>query len=144
MTDKAFFSTDDWQAVRSPLFVALAVVWWASTVRLDAQGSLGQRSQMTQPGDRFPANDLIAAIAHDAESHEARHDVSQHRGDRLRNRRGCPRRAARQDGTRHRPSEEAAQSGWLVDIARRRGCRQGTSDREAETIAKIGAVLAAD
>ena len=149
MTDKAFFSTEDWQALaEAPLFVTLAVVAVGEhgPISMLKEASASARA-MTQPGDRFPANDLIAAIAHDAEGHEARHDVSQHRGksfDETVEHALAGLRAARAALDKIPPEESTQVAGWFVDIARAvASAAKGTNDRETETIAKIGAVLGA-
>jgi hypothetical protein len=147
VTDKAFFSTDDWQALaEAPIFATLAVVAVGEhgPISMVKEASASARA-MAQPGDRFPANDLIAAIAHDAEGHEARHDVSQHRGksfDETVERALEALRQARAALDTIPPDEAAQVAAWLVDIARAvGGAAKGTSDRESETIAKIAAVL---
>jgi hypothetical protein len=150
VTDKAFFSTDDWQALAdAPMFVTLAMVAVGEhgPISMVKEASASARA-MTQPGDRFPANDLIVAIAHDAEGHEARHDVSQHRGKSFEetvDHALVGLRAAR-TALDKIPSEEAVQvAGWFVDIARAvAAAAKGTNDREAETIAKIAEVFGAD
>lgn len=147
MTDKAFFSTDDWQALaEAPIFATLAVVAVGEhgPISMVKEASASARA-MARPGDRFPANDLIAAIAHDAEGHEARHDVSQHRGKSFDETVELALAALRQARAALDtiPPEEAAQvAAWVVDIARAvADAAKGTSDRESETIAKIAAVL---
>ncbi|MFI5054578.1 MAG: hypothetical protein ACHQDE_09475, partial [Acidimicrobiia bacterium] len=74
-----------------------------------------------------------------------RHDVSQHRGksfDETVDHALDGLRAAKAALDRI-PPEEAAQVGaWLVDIGRAvAGAAKGTNEREAETIARIGATL---
>jgi hypothetical protein len=100
---------------------------------------------MTQPGDRYPANDLIAAIAQDAEGHEARHDISQHRGksfDEAVSHALAELQLAKAALDKLPPEEAAQVAAWLMDIGRAvGGAAKGTNEREAETIARIGATL---
>src|SRR3954463_1318392 len=82
MTDKAFFSDDEWKALaEAPLYVTLAVVAVAEhgPISMVKEAAASART-MTQPGDRGAAGELIAAISHEAQSREARHDTKEHRG----------------------------------------------------------------
>jgi hypothetical protein len=147
MTDKSFFSADEWKALaEAPLFVTLAVVAVGEhgPISMVKEATASART-MAQPGDRYPANDLIAAIAHDAESHEARHDISQHRGKSFDEAvdQALAQLQLAKAALDKIPPEEAAQVGaWLVDIGRAvAGAAKGTNEREAETIARISATL---
>ena len=82
---------------------------------------------MAQPGDRGAATELIAAISHDAQSHEARHDAKQHLGK-------TPEQAVDEAVAQlgpvvaalaKLPLEEAVEvRSWLVDIAPRWAMRR--------------------
>jgi len=147
MTDQSFFSADEWAALsEAPLFVTLAVVAVGEhgPISMVKEASASARA-MAQPGDRYPANDLITAIAKDAEGHEARHDVSQHRGksfDETVDQALTGLQQARTALDRLAPAEAAQVAAWYVDIGRAvAGAAKGTNEREAETIARIGEVL---
>ncbi|MFI5042965.1 MAG: hypothetical protein ACHQNA_14160 [Acidimicrobiales bacterium] len=147
MTDKSFFSADEWSALaEAPLFVTLAVVAVGEhgPISMVKEASASART-MAQPGDRYPANELIAAIAKDAEGHEARHDVSQHRGKSFDETvdHALARLQAAKAALDKIPPEEAAQvAAWFVDIGRAvAGAAKGTNEHEAETIGRISAAL---
>src|ERR1700737_4484287 len=85
MTDKSFFSDDEWKALSAaPLFVtvAMVVVGEHGPISMVKEAAASARA-MTQPGDRGAAGELIAALSHDAQGHEARHDAKEHRGKSL-------------------------------------------------------------
>jgi hypothetical protein len=147
VTDQSFFSADEWRALaEAPLFVTLAVVAVGEhgPISMVKEASASARA-MAQPGERYPANELIAAIAKDAEGHEARHDVSQHRGksfaetvDQALAALGLTRTAL----DRLAPAEAAQVAAWYVDIGRAvAGAAKGTNERETEAITRISEVL---
>ena len=149
MTDKTFFSDDEWKALsEAPLFVTMAVVAVAEhgPISMVKEAAASART-MAQPGDRGAATELIAAISHDAQSHEARHDAKEHRGktpdqavdEALAQLAAVPAALAKL------PLEEAIEvRSWLIDIARAVGdAAKGTSDREQATIDRIGVALGA-
>ena len=147
MTDQSFFSADEWTALaEAPLYITLAVVAVGEhgPISMVKEASASARA-MARPGDRFPANDLIAAIAKDAEGHEARHDVGQHRGksfDETVELSLAGLKATKSALDKLDPPEAAQVAAWFVDIGRAvADAAKGTSEREAATIAKIGALL---
>src|SRR3954468_16346671 len=82
MTDKSFFSDDEWKALsEAPLYVTLAVVAVAEhgPISMVKEAAASARA-MAQPGDRGAASELVAAISRDAQTREARHDARQHIG----------------------------------------------------------------
>ena len=98
MTDKTFFSDDEWQPLaEAPLFVTLAVVAVAEHGPISViKEAAASAKLLAQPGDRGPATELIAAIAHDAQGHDARHDAKDAPGQ------GSPRRGRRRGRRRAR------------------------------------------
>jgi hypothetical protein len=124
MTDKTVFSDEEWTAVvEAPLLVTLMVVAAGEhgPISMVKEASASARS-IAKPGSRGSADGLIAQVAQEAESKEARHDMKQYRG-------------ASMDGTielallglrpaaaalaAKLPPDEAAQVGsWLLDIAK--------------------------
>jgi hypothetical protein len=147
MTDKSFFSDDEWRALAdAPLYVTLATgaVAEHGPISMVKEAAASARA-MTQPGDRGSANELIAAIAHDAQSSEARHDTKEHRGKTLD---AAADEAIGQLGPvaaalAKLPADEAdAVRAWLLDIARAvAGASKGTSEREHATIDRIAGAL---
>jgi hypothetical protein len=148
MSDKSQFSDDEWKALsEAPLAVTLAMVAVGQhgPISMVKEASASAR-QMAQPGDRGVAQELIAAISHDAQSKEARHDVEQHKGKSMEqvvdNAIGLlvPAAAA----IAQLPPEEAGEvRAWLVDIAKAvADASKGTSDEETATIERIRSTLA--
>ena len=149
MTDKTFFSDDEWKALsEAPLFVTMAVVAVAEhgPISMVKEAAASART-MAQPGDRGAATELIAAISHDAQSHEARHDAKEHRGKTLDQ---AVDEAVAQlvlvpAALAKLPLEEAIEvRSWLIDIANAVGdAAKGTSEREQATIERIRVALGA-
>ena len=143
MTDKTFFSDDEWKALsEAPLFVTLAMLFVGEHGPISmVKETAASARLMAQPGDRGAATELIAAISHDAQSHEARHDAKQHRGK-------TPEQSVDEAVAQlgpvvaalaKLPLDEAIEvRSWLVDIARAVGdAAKGTSEREQATIDRI-------
>jgi hypothetical protein len=147
MTDKTFLSDDEWKALsEAPLYVTLAMVAVAEhgPISMVKEAAASART-MAQPGDRGVAAELIAAISHDAQSSEARHDTKEHRGktpeqavdmaiEQL-----APATAA----LAKLPLDEAVEvRTWLLDIARAVAeAAKGVNDREQATIDRIRVAL---
>jgi carbonic anhydrase len=147
MTDKSFFSDDDWKALsEAPLYVTLAMVAVAEhgPISMVKEAAASARA-MAQPGDRGAATELIAAISHDAQSHEARHDTKEHRGKSLDQSvdEAVAQLAAVPAALAKVPLEEAIEvRSWLIDIAKAvAGAAKGTSEREQATIDRIQVAL---
>jgi len=147
MTDKTFFSDDEWKALsESPLFVTLAMLAVAEHGPISMiKESAAAARVMAQPGDRGAATELIVAIAHDAQSHEARHDAKEHRGK-------TPDQAVDEAVAQLAPAtaalaklpiQEAAEvRNWLLDLARAvADAAKGTSEREQATVERIRVAL---
>jgi hypothetical protein len=147
MTDKSFFSDDEWKALsEAPLYVTLAVVAVAEhgPISMVKEAAASARL-LAQPGERGTAAELITAISHDAQSHEARHDTKEHRGksidetvDQAINQL-APARAA----LGRLPLEEAIEvRGWLMEIARGvADAAKGVNEREQAVIERIRVAL---
>jgi hypothetical protein len=147
MTDKSFFSDDEWKALsEAPLYVTLAVVAVAEhgPISMVKEAAASARL-LAQPGDRGSAAELITAISHDAQSHEARHDTKEHRGksidatvDEAINQL-APARAALE----RLPLEEAIEvRGWLLEIARAvADAAKGVNEREQAVMERIRVAL---
>jgi carbonic anhydrase len=147
MTDKAFFSDDEWKALsEAPLFVTLAMVMVAEhgPISMVKEAAASART-MAQPGDRGAAHELIAAISHDAQSHEARHDAKQHQGK-------TPEQSVDEAIAQLQlataalaklPIDEAIEvRGWLLDIAQAVAeAAKGINEREQATIDRIRVAL---
>ncbi len=147
MTDKAFFTEDEWKALsEAPLFVTLAMVAVAEHGPISMVKEAAASARTTaRPGDHGAANPLIAALSHDAQGHEARHDAGQHRGK-------SPEQAVDEAIAQLRPAATALARlplaeaievrSWLLDIAVAvAGAAKGTSEREQATIDRIRVAL---
>lgn len=123
MTDKSVFSDDEWKALcDAPLLVTLAVFAAGEhgPISMVKEASASARA-IARPGDRVAANALIAELAQDADSKEARHDMKGHQRSTIDETIDAaladlqPAAAA----LAKLPPDEAAQVGaWLVDIAK--------------------------
>jgi hypothetical protein len=149
MTDRSSFSDEEWAALtRAPLHVTVAVLAVAEhgPIALVKEASATAKA-LTKPGDHGAANDLIAAIAHEAQGHDARHAVRADRGsspdavidDAL---------AALAPATAaiaKLPIAEAAEvRAWLIDLAGAlAGAAKGTSEKEQAVVERIRLALGA-
>ena len=82
MTDRSFFSDEQWQAiVDAPVAIMLAmtVVGDHGPISMMKESAAGART-ITRPPHSGPADGLIAQIAPEAEGKEARHEAKQHKG----------------------------------------------------------------
>lgn len=148
MTDKSAFTADEWHALTdAPLMVTMAIFAAGEhgPISMVKEASASARS-IAQPGDRGVANDLVAAIAAEADTKEARHDMNEHRGKDL----DAVIAGALADlepaaaALRANASaiEAAEVAGWLVDIARAVSKAAKTvNPKEQETIEKITALF---
>ena len=147
MTDKTFFSDDEWKALsEAPLFVTIAMLVVAEhgPISMVKEAAASAR-MMAQPGNHGAANELIAAISHDAQGHEARDDAKHHRGKtpELAVDEAIAQLAPVVSALAKLPVDEAVEvRSWLVDIARAvGGAAKGTSKREQATIDRIRVAL---
>jgi hypothetical protein len=147
MTDKMFFSDDEWRVLsEAPLFVTLAMVAVGEhgPISMVKEAAASARA-LARPGDRGAASELIAAISHDAQGHEARHDTKAHRGRTLDESVGeaVAQLALVPPVLAKLPLEEAIEvRSWLIDIARAvAAASKGTSEREQATLDQVRVAL---
>jgi hypothetical protein len=147
MTDKSFFSGDEWKALsEAPLYVTLAIVAVGEhgPISMVKEAAASARL-LAQPGERGPAGELIAAMSHDAQGHEARHDTKQHRGKSLDETvdEAVTQLGAAATALARIPLEEAIEvRSWLVDIARSvADAAKGVTEREQGVIDRIRTAL---
>ena len=147
MTDKSVFSNDEWRAiVDAPLRASMAMFAAGEhgPISMVKEAAASARA-MAQPGDRGAAHELIAAISHDAQSHEARHDAKQHQGK-------TPEQSVDEAIAQLQlataalaklPIDEAIEvRGWLLDIAQAVAeAAKGINEREQATIDRIRVAL---
>jgi hypothetical protein len=147
MTDKSFFSEDEWKALsEAPLYVTLAMVAVGEhgPISMVKEAAASARL-LAQPGDRGAAAGLIAAISHDAQGHEARHDTKEHRGKTLDQTvdEAVEQLAPVTAALARLPVDEAIEvRGWLVDLGRAvGGAAKGTNEREEAVLERIRVAL---
>ena len=147
MTDKSAFTDDEWKAIEeAPLLISLAMVAVGQhgPISMVKEASASARA-LAKPGDRGSANALIAQIAHDAESKEARHDAKAHHDKTMDAvvESALTDLAASAKALSKLPADEYRQvGGWLVDLARAVAvAAKGTSPEEQATIDKIAATF---
>lgn len=149
MTDRSFFTDDEWAALtHAPLHVTVAVVAVAEhgPISLVKEASATAKA-LAHPGDHGPAGELIAAIAHEAQGHDARHAARADRGtspaavvdEALAELRPATAAVARL------PVAEAAEvRAWLIDLAEAvAGAAKGRSEQEAAVVERIRVALGA-
>jgi hypothetical protein len=149
MTDRSFFTDDEWAALsEAPLHVTMAVVAVAEhgPIALLKEASATAKS-LARPGDHGPATELITAIAHEAQGHDARHAAKSDRG-------ASPEEVVAEALTELQPAtaaiaklpiaEAAEVRAWLIDLANSvAAAAKGTSEKEAAVVERIRVALGA-
>ncbi|HEU5308865.1 MAG TPA: hypothetical protein VFW97_16185 [Acidimicrobiia bacterium] len=149
MTDRSFFSDEEWAALtQAPLHVTMAVVAVAEhgPIALVKEASATAKA-LTRPGDHGPANELIAAIAHEAEGHDARHAAKGDRGsspDAVIDE-ALAELAPATAAIAKLPIAEAAEvRDWLIGLAQAvAGAAKGTSEKEQAVVERVRVALGA-
>ena len=149
MTDRTFFTDDEWTALsQAPLHVTMAVVAVAEhgPISLMKEASATAKA-LARPADHGAATELIVAIAHEAQGHDARHAA---KGDR-----GTSPEAVVDEALAELapataaidrlPIAEAAEvRSWLIDLANAvADAAKGTSEKEAAVVERIRVALGA-
>ena len=122
MTDKSAFTDDEWHALtEAPLLVTAAIFAAVEhgPISMIKEASASARA-IAQPGQHGTANELIAAIAADADSKEARHEMKEHRAPTIEATidRVLESLQPAADALKKIDAVEAAEvAAWLVDIA---------------------------
>ena len=149
MTDRTFFSDDEWAALsQAPLHVTVAVVAVAEhgPISLLKEASATAKS-LARPGDHGPATELIAAIAHEAQGHDARHAAKSDRGS-------SPQEVIDEAIAELQPAvaaiaklpiaEAAEVRAWLIDLAQAvAAAAKGTSEKEEAVVERLRVALGA-
>ena len=147
MTDKSAFTDDEWKAItEAPLLVTLALFAVGEHGPISAvKEAAASARTIAHPPAGGPADELIAEIAQEARSKEARHDASQHQVANLEQvAEAClTDLGGSATALRKLPNIEAAQiGGWFVDIAKEVAAAAKTvTPAEQATIDKIGALF---
>jgi hypothetical protein len=150
MTDKSVFSEAEWHALTdAPLLVTLAMIAMGEHGPISTFKEISASTHaIVRPGDRGSASDLIAEIAKEAETKEARKDMKEHRGSSMDEamQRSLADLQPAAAALAKLPADEAAQvGGWLVDIARAIATSAKTvKPEEQDAIDKIAALFTPD
>ena len=149
MTDRSFFSDDEWAALtHAPLHVTTAVVAVAEhgPISLIKEASATAKA-LARPGDHGPATELITAIAHEAQGHDARHAAKDDRGpspDAVIDAALAELEPAAAAIAKLPVAEGAEVRAWLIDLASAvAGAAKGTSEKESSVIERIRVALGA-
>jgi hypothetical protein len=147
MTDKSVFSDAEWHALTdAPLLVTLAMMATGEHGPISMVKEVSASAHaIVRHGGRGSADALIAEIAVDAESKEARHDMKEHRGSSMDEalQRSLADLQPAASALTKLPADEAAQVGaWLVDIAKAIAAAAKTvKPEEQAAIDKIAALF---
>jgi hypothetical protein len=149
MTDRSFFSDDEWAALtQAPLHVTMAVVAVAEHGPISLMKEASATAKvLARPGDHGPATELITAIAHEAQGHDARHAAKSDRG-------ASPEAVVDEALTELAPAaaaiaklpvaEGAEVRAWLIDLANAvADAAKGTSEKEAAVVERVRVALGA-
>jgi hypothetical protein len=149
MTDRSFFSDEEWAALsQAPLHVTMAVVAVAEhgPISLLKEASATAKA-LARPGDHGPATELITAIAHEAQGHDARHAAKNDRGSSPGEvvDEALAELAPATAAIAKLPIAEAAEvRSWLIDLANAvAGAAKGTSEKETAVVERIRVALGA-
>jgi hypothetical protein len=147
MTDRSVFSDAEWHALTdAPLLVSLAMIATGEHGPISVVKEVSASAHaIARPGGRGSADALIAEIARDAESKEARHDMKEHRGSSVDEalQRSLTDLEPAASALAKLPADEAAQvGGWLVDIAKAiASSAKAVKPEEQAAIDKIAAMF---
>jgi hypothetical protein len=149
MTDRSFFTDDEWAALsQAPLHVTMAVVAVAEhgPISLLKEASATAKS-LARPGDHGPATELITAIAHEAQGHDARHAAKGDRGaspDEVIDEALAELQPAVTAIAKLPIAEAAEVRAWLIDLANNvAGAAKGTNEKERAVVERIRVALGA-
>ena len=149
MTDRTFFSDAEWTALtEAPLHVTTAVIAVAEhgPISLIKEASATAKS-LARPGDHGPATELITAIAHEAQGHDARQAAKGDRGSSPDEviEHALAQLAPATAAMNRLPVAEAAEvRAWLIDLANNvAAAAKGTSEKEAVVVERVRVALGA-
>lgn len=147
MTDKSAFTDEEWKAItEAPLLVTLALFAVGEHGPISAvKEAAASARTIAHPPAGGPADELVAEIAEEARSKEARHNASQHQVANLEQvvEASLADLGGAATALRKLPNEEAAQIGdWFVGIAKAVAAAAKTvTPAEQATIDKIAALF---
>jgi hypothetical protein len=149
MTDRSFFTDEEWAALsQAPLHVTMAVVAVAEhgPISLMKEASATAKA-LTRPGDHGSANEIILAIAHEAQGHDARHAAKGDRGaspDAVVDEALAELAPATAAIARLPIAEAAEVRAWLIGLAQAvADAAKGTNEKEAAVVERVRVALGA-
>lgn len=149
MTDRSFFSDDEWAALtQAPLHVTTAVVAVAEhgPISLLKEASATAKA-LARPGDHGAGTELIAAIAHEAQGHDARHAAKNDRGpspDAVVDEALAELAPAAAAIAKLPIAEGAEVRAWLIALANAvAGAAKGTNEKERSVVERVRVALGA-
>jgi hypothetical protein len=149
MADRSLFTDDEWKALtEAPLRMTLALVAVGphGPISVVKEAAASAR-EVAHPSEQGPADQLIAEIAKEAGTREARHDVEVHRGrspqqvaDAALTELGAAAAALQK-----LPPDEAAEiRAWFLDIANAvAGAAKSVTSEEQAVLDRIAGTLGA-
>ena len=123
MADRSMFTDDEWKALTEvPLRMTLALVTVGphGPISVVKEAAASAR-EVARPSEQGPADELIAEIAKEAGTREARHDVEAHRGqsaEQIVDAALTDLAAAAAALQKLAPDEAAEIRAWFLDIAK--------------------------
>ncbi len=147
MSDKSTFSADEWEKiVEAPMLVTVIMFAVGQHGPLSmVKESAASAKAITNPGNRGAASGLVAEIAPEAKSKQARHDAEHHKGKSMAEViDACiVDLQAAATALKKLPADEAAGVGsWIYDIASAvAGASKGVSESETEALGRIASTL---
>jgi len=149
MTDRSAFTDDEWKALTEvPLRITLALVAVGphGPISVVKEAAASAR-EVAHPSERGPADALIADIAKEAGSREARHDVEAHRGqtpDQIVDAALAELAPAAQALDKLSRDEAAEVRAWFLDIAKAvGGAAKSVSPEEQAVLDRITSTIGA-
>jgi len=149
MTDRSAFTDDEWKALTEvPLRITLALVAVGphGPISVVKEAAASAR-EVAHPSERGPADALIADIAKEAGSREARHDVEAHRGqtpDQIVDAALAELAPAAQALDKLSRDEAAEVRAWFLDIAKAvAGAAKSVSPEEQAVLDRITSTIGA-
>jgi hypothetical protein len=147
MTDRSAFTDDEWKALtEAPLRITLALVAVGphGPISVVKEAAASAR-ELAHPSEHGPGDALLAEIAKEAGSREARHDVEAHRGqrpDQVVDAALTELSAAARALQKLTPDEAAQIRSWFLDIAHAvAAAAKATSPEEQAVLDRIADIL---
>jgi hypothetical protein len=147
VTDRSAFTDDEWHALTEAPLLVTAAVFAAGEhgpISMVKEAAASARA-IAQPGEHGTTTDLIRAIATEADSKEARHEMKEHRAPTIEASIDSALEGLQPAADALKkidPADAAEVAGWLVDIAQAvAGAAKTVNPTEQATIERITALF---